>query len=850
MEENTKRIIEIEVDTDNAIQSLRELGEQVAKNKTRLDELKKEGKQNSDEFIKLANENKVLTQQMRQTEKQIQNNIKQQKAQEDSLVQLRAKLANLNKQYDEMSGFDRLGVKGQELQKTIKGLSDQISGLEADTGRYQRNVGNYKSALEGLSGSFKAAGLSTAGFDKSLKLLNGNPIMLLLTGLVTVIRNISQAFKNNEENLDRWKIVVAPIGRMVELMSNAMQQFASKILNVVEAGKSFLSWVGTMLERVPRLGDRIKEMNEEMRDSIALEKEAHDLRNAHRTEEVEQAKASLESQRLLTKAYDKANYTAKERLDFLRQATKIEQDRADAAEQLAKRELELAQQRAAISKNDSKTNDELAAKEAAYYQAQQQREALQTSLKRRESQLLSQIANEEKEIEQQRKKSYEESKKANEARINAMKEAEDAIISLMQEGEEKQIALENSQYKKSKELLEAKLADEKKKHGESTELYKAYTAQLEAMEQAHEKKLDDIHKAAALETINTEKDVIARRIELADKGTKEEFDLRRQQLAKTKEAALLNEKLTDEQRLLIEEKYQQDLTAIDEAETKARQDKRKKELENRINEMQLSYQKTGDLELQLLQENLDNLAQLQGESDEDFYARRLAAQKAYNDKKKALDAAEMAMEKAKADYMASIAGSISNLMETVAGENKEMVQASKIVALAEVAIKQGVAIAEAVASSAAGDPYTYALRVAAAIASTVSAMATAIESINSAKLARGTSYVQGPGTETSDSIPAMLSKGEGVVNAKANRMFPGVVGAMNDASVGIWSPMMSMLRNSGGAPAQVTSPMQITEVQMATAFRAAVEDLNLSVSVEEINRVGGQVKVVENLGAM
>lgn len=404
MEENNQTIIDIKI-PDALIASLKMLREEYAKNTEKLQQYNEQleagtitQEQYDKAVIEVTQEQKVLRQEISGVEKQMQNEIKAQKANTDSLVQMRAQLANLNKQYDSMSGFERMGTAGEALRQKIKALSDNISNLEENTGRYQRNVGNYKSALEGLSGSFKMAGLSTAGLDKSLKLLGANPVMLFLTAIVSAVKSLSNAFKNNEENLDRWKLVIAPINRILELASNAMQQFASKILNVVEAGKSFLSWVGTMLERVPRLGNRIKEMNEEMRDSIALEKEAQAIRDERRKEDVEQAKASLESQRLLTKAYDKANYSAKERLDFLRQATKIEQDRAVAAEQLAKRELELARQRASISKNDSKTNDELAEKEAAYYQALQQREALQTSLKRRESQLLSQIASEEKEV--------------------------------------------------------------------------------------------------------------------------------------------------------------------------------------------------------------------------------------------------------------------------------------------------------------------------------------------------------------------------------------------------------------------------------------------------------------------
>lgn len=206
------------------------------------------------------------------------------------------------------------------------------------------------------------------------------------------------------------------------------------------------------------------------------------------------------------------------------------------------------------------------------------------------------------------------------------------------------------------------------------------------------------------------------------------------------------------------------------------------------------------------------------------------------------------IEKARLEYTTQIVGSLSQLMETVAGDNEEMVKASKIVALAEVAIKQGVAIAEAVAASAAGDPYTYALRVAAAVASTIAAMASAISSINSVKLARGTAYVKGPGTSTSDSVPAMLSVGEGVVNAKGNAMFPGVVQAMNDAGNGIYNPVLSMLRNSGGAPIQVSGQQEaISRMTMASAMREAMEDLDLYVSVEEINRTENRIKAMEQL---
>lgn len=119
-----------------------------------------------------------------------------------------------------------------------------------------------------------------------------------------------------------------------------------------------------------------------------------------------------------------------------------------------------------------------------------------------------------------------------------------------------------------------------------------------------------------------------------------------------------------------------------------------------------------------------------------------AEREAEINRKKEEDAARTAenikkIERSRLEYTAEVASSLSSLMKTVAGDNEQMVKASKVVALAEVAIKQGVAISEAVASSAAGDPYTYAIRVAAAVASTVAAMAKAIASINSASFETG-----------------------------------------------------------------------------------------------------------------
>ncbi len=152
MEENQ---IIVDIGLDAFIASLRQLQKQYELNTAALKAMKDAGEEQSDAYITLTQEQKVLRQQMASTEKSIQNEIKMQQAQEGSLVQLRAQLANLNKQYDSMSGMERMGKSGEELQGRIKALHDQILGLEGDTGRMQRNVGNYPEAMKPVTAQLR-----------------------------------------------------------------------------------------------------------------------------------------------------------------------------------------------------------------------------------------------------------------------------------------------------------------------------------------------------------------------------------------------------------------------------------------------------------------------------------------------------------------------------------------------------------------------------------------------------------------------------------------------------------------------------------------------------------------------
>lgn len=85
----------------------------------------------------------------------LKNQIREELNAKGSLEQRRAALIRLRTEYDRLSPKERDTSWGKRLQSTIQGLDAQVLTLEKNTGRAQRNVGNYGSALNKVWGAFR-----------------------------------------------------------------------------------------------------------------------------------------------------------------------------------------------------------------------------------------------------------------------------------------------------------------------------------------------------------------------------------------------------------------------------------------------------------------------------------------------------------------------------------------------------------------------------------------------------------------------------------------------------------------------------------------------------------------------
>lgn len=170
---------------------------------------------------------------------------------------------------------------------------------------------------------------------------------------------------------------------------------------------------------------------------------------------------------------------------------------------------------------------------------------------------------------------------------------------------------------------------------------------------------------------------------------------------------------------------------------------------------------------------------------------------------------------AELEYNASItnaklglASQAASILQQIAGENKAVAIAGLVVekaaAIGQIISATSIANAKSVASFplTLGQPWVGINTASAAlsIASTVAAAAKSIAEITSAGSGSGSSgggeekiqpskfadggYVTGPGSSRSDSIPAMLSNGESVINANSTQLFGGLLSAINVAGGG------------------------------------------------------------------
>lgn len=260
IEANTKAIIE----ADNQIKIF----------KKDFDSLSADDKAGSAGTAKLRQIEQVVAKRMaeaesiRKTIKVQKDKIIQDRAEEGSITQLRKQLSLLIVDYDNMGRLRREGGAGKALLAQIKVVQDELNKAEQASGRFQRNVGNYSSAFNGL-------GMSIQQIARELPTLSMGANMFFLA----ISNNLPIFFDEVQRARKEYTAYIAELKKGntdIQKVAPVWKQIASGIFSWNTAltvgvtlltvyGKDIVEWVKELIngkEAVDALKEAQKQLNE------------------------------------------------------------------------------------------------------------------------------------------------------------------------------------------------------------------------------------------------------------------------------------------------------------------------------------------------------------------------------------------------------------------------------------------------------------------------------------------------------------------------------------------------------------------------------------------------------------
>lgn len=883
MAENVEKILDIKVNYSEAVKAIAAYQTKIDEARDAEKDLKKQLKdgvisrqQYNEEMAASKAAINDYNESIRTISKTMQNQIRQEREQEGSLKSLRAQLSNLTAEYDSLSEVDRNGDIGKNLKDQINDITDSLKGAEEETQRYYRNVGNYKNAiieaansnlpfmqqlntitaaygslktyLAGVNTQMAVVSVTTTGWTKALKLLKIAIIGTGIGALLVALGSLVSWFTKTQKGVEAANKIMGALGATINVIIDRASKLGSALVNVftgnfaeaAEDAKGILAGIGKEIVEETKQAWRLADaLNAIEKREVMLS-----MSRAANRAEIEKLKKAADDQTLSTneriKAAEKAAAMEKEDLKL---QTELARARianmlgyTEVTDEVLKKIKDL--QTGAITADEAIS--QIGLSDSTIDDLKQLGE-LVTNLSELEESSYTRQTEQQNTLNSIRKEGADKAKEAKQVELEAVRAAEDAMLAIVKDKREQGRKEIEITYNRQIEDLRIRLQTETNLTIKAKE---AINTQILALEKQKDDALSKLSDEELNKELEQRERLISLQLEAVKEGTEQEYQLKMQQLSVQREVELADKELTEEMKLAITEKYASMMDNLAVERERTTTERQQEQVRLRMENELMQLEQSGASEMEILQEQaaqklgiLNSLHQMEGESEEEFLNRKLTANEEYMNAKKAIADKEVSIEQTKTGAMTKLLGTMSNAMAAAGEVSEELGMAGKVLALAEIAVSQGVAIAKAVetATRSSATWIDMLAAISTVVAAVTTVMTSAIKSVKSAKFANG-GLVTGPGTGTSDSIPAQLSNGESVMTAKATEMFSPILSSFN---------MMG-----GGVPISVaeTSGQSLGEDMLASAVAKGVQSIRPVVSVEEIRSVNSRVEVLENLG--
>jgi len=283
-----------------------------------------------------------------------------------------------------VKNVEKLNTEISKTNKEVKKTNEELAGasntLDKFSGGAVSKIKNFGGAIKGLTTGFKSLRVaiigtgigaliialvslraaftsSEEGQNKFAKLMGvigsvtGNLVDMLANlgeGIINAFTNPKQAlidFKNLivENITNRFNAIIDTLGFLGSAFKKVFSgDFKGALEDAKSAGSSYIDSLTGVEDSINKVTEATKGLVTELKEEAKIAGQIADQRakadKLERTLIVERAKANRDRAELLEKAIDKENFSTKQRIEFLKEAGKIEED-------ITKKEIEAARLR-------------------------------------------------------------------------------------------------------------------------------------------------------------------------------------------------------------------------------------------------------------------------------------------------------------------------------------------------------------------------------------------------------------------------------------------------------------------------------------------------------------------------
>lgn len=262
---------ENEKEVDNLTKKITSLQHATAALKKENNELIKQGQENSQQYVENTRQIEINKQKITEATSTRKNLISTLVAEDDSIKSLNVRNAELIKQRNLLSTSTEEGRAGiakinEELDKNNKTIKENVSNLE----KQKINIGNYKSALDGIVPGFSGFVDGVGKMTKAALVFMATPLGLILAALGAALFALTSYFKGSEKGQNDLNKIVAVGSAIFEQFMNIVEDVGKFLFeafsNPKQAAIDFVDFLKDqvinrfvgLLELIPKLGQAIE----------------------------------------------------------------------------------------------------------------------------------------------------------------------------------------------------------------------------------------------------------------------------------------------------------------------------------------------------------------------------------------------------------------------------------------------------------------------------------------------------------------------------------------------------------------------------------------------------------------